>query len=109
MKQTEFRNSPKLGTFEDDTYVVEVKAHPYGAAIHDEVYWLDVSRHDKQPVSSWSDLQRIKNTLIGKEHEAFMIYPPESRLVDQGNHYHLFVFRRPEKTLGFGFRYRKVK
>lgn len=109
MKQTEFRNHPKMGTFEDETYIVEVKAHPYGARQHDDVYWVDVSRHDKKPICSWADLQRIKNKLIGREHEAFMVYPPESRLVDEGNHYHLFVFRKPNQSLGFGFKYRKVK
>lgn len=109
MKQTEFRNNPKMGTFEDDTYIVEVKAHPYGARQHDDVYWVDISRHDKKPILSWADLQAIKNKLIGREHEAFMVYPPESRLVDEGNHYHLFVFKKPNQSLGFGFKYRKVR
>jgi hypothetical protein len=108
MIKTVTRNNPILGTFEDDVYIVEVKAHPYGSALHDKVYWLDISRKDGSTDVSWADMQSIKNELIGKENEGFQIYPPESRLVDLGNHYHMWVFRKPEDSLGFGFKYRKV-
>lgn len=100
------RNHPKMGIFQDETYVVEVKAHPY---YDQKYYWLDIQRHDLQPICSWPDLQRIKNELIGPEHEAIMIYPKESQLVDEANHYHLFVFRSEIDGLGVGFKYRKVK
>jgi len=31
--------------------------------------------------------------IVGEEHEAFEVYPAESRLVDTANQYHLWVSR----------------
>jgi hypothetical protein len=50
-----------------------------------------IRRHDGAPVHSWTDFQRIKNELYGKERQAIEVYPPESELVDARNLYHLWV------------------
>jgi len=49
----------------------------------------------------WRDLQRIKNELYGPERVAVQVCPPQSRLVDEADMYHLFIL--PVGTeLGFG-------
>jgi hypothetical protein len=69
---------------------------------------LSVKRQDRAAVHDWRDLQRIKNELVGPEHEAFEIYPAESRLVDTANQYYLWVFEDPEVRIPFGFTQRDV-
>lgn len=105
-KKTHTRNNPVFGTYENDIYKVIVQAHPYG---NDEMYWVKVTRHDDLPIHNWMDLQDIKNTLIGKDHEGFEIYPADDRLVDEGNAYHLWVYRDPGMMLDYGFLYRRTK
>lgn len=49
----------------------------------------------------WRDLQRIKNELFGPERFAVQVCPPESRLIDQADMYHLWIM--PEgHAPGFG-------
>lgn len=62
-----------------------------------KVTWLSIRRDDRGPLSrDWRDLQRIKNQLVDPESDAVEIYPAESRLVDQANQFHLWVF--PKET-----------
>lgn len=68
-----------------------------------KMHWLSIKRIDKEPIRSWRDLQRIKNDIIGDEHEALELFPAESRLVDTSNQYHLFVLA--DKTLRFPIGY----
>lgn len=49
----------------------------------------------------WSEKQRIKNELFGKERIAVEVFPKESELVDAANMYHLWVLP-VEMTLPFG-------
>lgn len=70
--------------------------------------WLSVKRLDKAPIHDWRDLQRIKNELVGAEHEAIEMYPAESRLVDTANQYHLFAFADPAVRLPLGWQTRSV-
>ena len=51
---------------------------------------LSIKSIDRKPVHDWRDFQRIKNELVGEEHEAVELYPAESRLVDTANQYHLW-------------------
>lgn len=67
------------------------------------VIHLSIKRRDKQHVRDWRHMQRIKNELVGPEHEGCELYPAESRLVDTSNQYHIFVFANPELRLPFGF------
>lgn len=64
---------------------------------------LSIKRRDKNPIRDWRDFQRIKNELIGPDHEAVELYPAEARLVDTANQYHLWVLADPEKRFPFGW------
>ena len=67
--------------------------------------WLSIKRLDKQAVGPerFRDFQRIKNELVGPDHEAVELYPAEDRLVDTSNQYHLWVFPVPGHYVNFGF------
>lgn len=65
--------------------------------------WLSIKRLDKAPIHDWRDMQRIKNELVGPEHEAVELYPAESRLVDTSNQFHLWVLKEPQPACGFPF------
>ena len=69
---------------------------------------LSIKRNDKAPVTSWRDLQKIKNELVGPECEGVQIFPAESRLVDSSNQYHLWVCTDPGFRLPFGYDERLV-
>ncbi len=56
-----------------------------------EVLQLTVGRHGDLGQPSWSELQRIKNELIGRERVAVQVFPAESHLVDQADLLHLWV------------------
>lgn len=43
-----------------------------------------------------------------EEFEDFEIYPPESRLINMGNAYHLFAYKDKRHHNAFGFQFRKV-
>ena len=60
---------------------------------------LAIQRNDKEARPDWRHFQYIKNQLIGPEHEGVELYPAETRLMDTGNVYHLWVFEQ----LGIGF------
>ncbi len=69
--------------------------------------WLSIKRRDKRPVNNWQDMQTMKNRLVGKECDAFQIFPAESRMVNTANQYHLIVL--PEgQGLPFGWGKRAV-
>lgn len=88
----------------NNLYQVNVEFMP-GERAH-----LIIRRLDKQAIHSWQHFHEIKNQLLGPECEAVEIYPKESQLVDEKNHYHLWGFRSPESSFGIGFRVgRKVE
>jgi len=92
--------------YKNDKYRVELKEHPYD---NQEYHWLSIRRLDRQAIHDWRDLQWIKNELIGPEHEGFEIYPAESRLVDESNAYHLWVYKDETRRAPFGLNHRRVK
>jgi hypothetical protein len=55
------------------------------------VLHLSIHRHDRRAVRDWRHLQSIKNEVAGAERSAVEVFPPESRLVDTSNEYHLWV------------------
>ena len=87
--------------YQNDIYHVEVKHAP--PFIH-----LDIRRRDGKTCNEWQDFQRIKNELVGPEHEALQLFPAESRLVDTGNEYHLWVCADIQARFRFGFKDRFV-
>lgn len=67
-------------------------------------WWhLSIKPLSKERVSRWRDYQRIKNELVGPEHEAVELFPAESRLVDTADQYHLWVAADPTFRFPFGF------
>lgn len=70
---------------------------------------LNIRRRDGGPIlRDWRHFQRIKNEIIGEEHEGVELYPAESRLVDTANKFHLFVHTDPNFRFPFGWREREV-
>jgi hypothetical protein len=90
-----------VNAYENDVYRVEVKHSP--PFIH-----LDIRRRDGKTCNEWQDFQRIKNELVGPEHEAVQLFPAESRLVDTGNEYHLWVCPVNQARFQLGFKDRFV-
>ena len=64
---------------------------------------LSIRRLDREPIHDWRDLQRIKNELVGPEHEAVELYPTESRVQDGANQYHLWVMADPKVKVPLGW------
>jgi hypothetical protein len=69
---------------------------------------LSIRRMDRQIIDDWRDKQRIKNMIVGPEHEGIELFPAESRLVDSANQFHLWVLSTPEARFPFGFQERLV-
>ncbi len=84
--------------FQNTMYSVQLHRKPSDWG---EIILLMVRRNDEGPIRSWSDMQRIKNEIVGKDRVAVEVYPPESDLVDQANMYHLWVLP-PGFNLPFG-------
>lgn len=77
----------------NNIYTVQIFYHE--AKIYPDAYanigHFVVRRNDEAPIRSWSDMQRIKNELAGKDRVAVEVYPSEETLVDQANNYHLWI------------------
>lgn len=69
----------------NDRYSVFVRQMGKGA-LH-----ISLHRRDREPVRDWRHLQQIKNEVAGPERTAIEVFPPESKLADTANEYHLFV------------------
>lgn len=70
--------------FDYEITIGEIYLSPIGRVQHVMIY-------DKQRKPSWSDVQKIKNTLYGNEAYAVQVFPPESKLVDVIDAYHIWV------------------
>lgn len=93
-------------SFANNLYLVEVFE---SAASGTDFVHLAVSRHDGGTCKEWSHIQRIKNELVGPEYEAIELFPAESRLVDAGNQYHLWVHKDPQFRFPVGWWMRVVR
>lgn len=89
-----------LNIFENDLYRVEVGNEP-------PFIVLSITRHDGQPCKEWKHLQQIKNQLVGPEFEAVELFPAESRLIDTGNEYHMWVHADPHYRFPLGWKRRR--
>lgn len=97
--------------YQNDRYEVVLHRMPPVLGAPDDapdLVHLSVKRRDRAAVRDWRDLQRIKNELLGPEHEAVELYPAESRLVDAANQFHLWGFDDPTFRFPFGFADRLV-
>lgn len=87
--------------YHNNRYTVIVKEMDAGFT------WLSIRHNNRKPIRDWRHFQRIKNELTDPEREAVEIYPAESRLVDEANQYHLWVFPEGER-IPIGFETRMV-
>ena len=62
---------------------------------------LSIKTNERTADHDWRDYQRIKNELVGPEFEGVELYPAESRLVDNANQFHIWVFRTFKFPFGF--------
>jgi hypothetical protein len=69
----------------NDLYSVYVREIGHGA-LH-----ISFHRHSRGPVRDWRHFQAIKNEVAGPERLAVEVFPPESKLQDEANEYHLWV------------------
>lgn len=71
-----------------------------------EMIHLSIKRLDKQPLGPehYRDLMRIKDELVGPEHEGVELYPARSREADSANQLHLWILARDDVSFPFGFR-----
>lgn len=52
-----------------------------------------VQKHDDTPIfRHWSEMQKIKNEIFGKETVAVEYYPAQSKLIDEHNIYWMWIF-----------------
>lgn len=82
--------------------VAIVRETPVGKGFPPMIH-LSIKRLDRNPVRDWRDLQRIKNELVGPEHEGVELYPAESRLTDTANQFHVWVLAREGMRFPFGW------
>ena len=94
---------PGADVFRNRKY--QVIRHHYAEGPLGPMTYLSIKRLDRQPARDWRELQWIKNELVGEEWEGVELFPAESRLVDNANQYHLWVF---PSRLPFGFDERLV-
>lgn len=84
---------PRIETWREENYLnnrYSVQVSDYkskdGVIVH-----LWVRHHTGIMPSSWSDLQRIKNEIAGKDCVALEVYPRDEDLVDSANIAHIWV------------------
>lgn len=72
---------------------------------------LSIKRNDRLAPGPerWRDFQRIKDEIVGPEHEAVELYPSSERVVDTSNQYHLWVMTEPGVVFPFGLQDRNIR
>lgn len=101
------RDTSACRVYLNSLYQVNVQPAPVGPG-WPPMLWLSIKRRDRRPIHDWRHLQRIKNALVGDEHEAVELYPAESRMVDEANQFHLWVLVDPLARFPFGHTQRLI-
>jgi hypothetical protein len=101
------KDGTPVGTWENRKYVVLVTVPDRQPKGWPPVLWLSLRRQDRQPITDWRDMQRIKNEIAGCGSEGVQLFPSEHRLVDTSNQYALFCIA-PGSTMPFGWMQRAV-
>jgi hypothetical protein len=83
--------------WENETYEVTVREVQFTGGV--PLTHLEITRHDRQPIHDWRDLQHIKTEICGPEREAVEIYPAADLTVDFSNTYHLWVYPEGHRIL----------
>jgi len=82
--------------YQNHTYSVQVWLDEPKAARPYPLIHLLIRRNDGEEICApWDELQRIKNDIVGPDHEAIELYPCESRCVRAASMRHLFVHVSP--------------
>lgn len=89
--------------FENDEYIVVRRNIKPLENQGPELIHLSIKRKDGNQTRSWTDLQKIKNALVGLETEGVELFPAESRKVDFANQYHLWVIKDTNYRFPLGF------
>lgn len=94
-----YRDDPAIEVWGNERYQVLVRTQttPEGKTVKH----LSIHAHDRGPMRNWRHLQQMKNECCGEEWTGVEIFPPESKLTDTANEYHLFCFP-PEVHFGIG-------
>ena len=71
--------------------------------INDHLIWVEISRLDELPVTSWEDKQKIKNFIGGEDVEGVELYPATDRALYDGQSCHLWIMKRNDAFFPFGF------
>lgn len=100
--------APNSELWVNNQYVVHLYRHASNTPGHPDMIHLAITRQDQGHARDWRHLQRIKNELVGPEHEMVEVFPAESRLVDAANTLHLWGFDDTKQRVGFGFEARLV-
>jgi len=101
----------------NDSYIDECTAFVnsrYCVLIHDApartgcpaLWHVQIQRRDGQPAGPerYRDFMRVRDELIGEEHEAVEMYPARSRETDVANIYHLWVVQSDADEFAVGFK-----
>lgn len=81
--------------------VSEAEGHPdFPPIIH-----LSIRRKDRAQVGKerYRDFMRIRDELVGDQHEAVELYPARVREIDTVNQYHLWVMKDPRHSFPVGW------
>jgi hypothetical protein len=70
--------------------------------------WLSIKRRDRTATHDWRHFQRIKDELAGPERWGVEVFPPESKLVDTSDQYHIWVMPESVDFPAFCFQDRIV-
>lgn len=77
--------------YANNRYVVMINDHM--KTTHGEAICAMIQAVDDKPIPNhWYELQRIKNTIFGKEAMGIEYYPAQSKLTDDHNIYWLWIF-----------------
>lgn len=94
-----YREHPEIAIWTNGRYEVICHDRENGQGVG--IKYLSIKLLDRSPVRNWRHLQQIKNEVCGEEWTGIEIFPPESRLTDSANQYHLFCYP-PEIEFGIG-------
>jgi hypothetical protein len=92
----EISGGQPIEVWTNDRYECTVRTFPLGEV---PVRHLSINRVDRRPIRNWRHLQQIKNEVCGELWTGTEYFPPEDRLIDSANQYHLFCFP-PEVDFG---------
>lgn len=107
-KMAELGQAPEDEVWLNSIYQVNVRRLPAPEGWPCDIIHLSIKTRTKRAEHDWRDFQRIKNELVGPEHEAVELYPAESRLIDTSNQYHLWVMADTRFKYPFGWMERAV-